>query len=502
MTGNSASNKLMQAFFSPAAALMNRLNVSGKFTLLGLMSLVAIAVVVYSLFASLDQIISFSQRELRGLELVKPFPRVVQALQQHRGLSAEILGGDETMRDSQASMEREVAKALGGMREQQFSGMASGEVLQHIRADWERLSKDGPGWTAAENFAAHTRLIDRIQAFEVVVADEYALTLDPELSTYYLIDTIVNKLPHALEHLGRLRAYGTGILTSKQVTPQQRIELNILIAELDDAVWSLHTNLDKTGRYNPALQGLISAASGDITDSAQQVSGLVVSDILAGRFATHHNDFFGMSTAAIDRSYTQLYKTLLPTAETLIKARITRAENVLHASIGIAFLLFLIVAYFSIGICRAIIVNIRSLARSAHAFADGDLSERVNLDARDELGQVGENFNEMADGLSALLKASRENEARLHDLSVHLEERVKERTTELEFAQRLTESLLRRNEALMMTSMDGIHVMDLNGSLVAANDAFCRMLGYTQADVHRLGVTDWDTQWPLEELQS
>lgn len=47
MTGNSASNKLMQAFFSPAAALMNRLNVSGKFTLLGLMSLVAIAVVVY-----------------------------------------------------------------------------------------------------------------------------------------------------------------------------------------------------------------------------------------------------------------------------------------------------------------------------------------------------------------------------------------------------------------------------------------------------------------------
>jgi len=44
------------------------------------------------------------------------------------------------------------------------------------------------------------------------VADEYALTLDPELSTYYLIDTIVNKLPHMIEHLAQLRAYGTGIL--------------------------------------------------------------------------------------------------------------------------------------------------------------------------------------------------------------------------------------------------------------------------------------------------
>ena len=502
MTGNSASMKLMQAFFSPAVSLMSRLDVTRKFVLLGLMSLAAIAVVMYSLFASLDQVISFSQRELKGLELIKPFPHVMQTLQEHRGLSAEILGGDEAMRGSLASMEQEALKSLNEMREGAFSGMASGEALQHIAADWERLRKEGLNLTAAENFAAHTRLIDRVQAFEVMVADEYALILDPELSTYYLIDTIVNKLPHALEHLGRLRAYGTGILVEKQTTPQQKIELNILIAELDDAIVSLNINLDKTGRYNPALQGLISAASREISDSAQQIASLAVLDILAGHFATRHNDFFGMSTAAIDRSYTQLHEILLPTAETLIKARIARAENALRASTGIAFLLFLMVAYFSIGICRAIIVNIRSLARSAHAFAGGDLHERINLGAHDELGQIGDSFNEMADGLSALLKVSRENEARLHDLSVHLEERVKERTVELEFAQRLTESLLRRNEALMMTSMDGIHVMDLNGGLVAANGAFCRMLGYTQADVPRLGVADWDKQWSLEELQS
>ena len=97
-----------------------------------------------------------------------------------------------------------------------------------------------------------------------------------------------------------------------------------------------------------------------------------------------------------------------------------------------AFLLILAVAYFSIGISRVIIGNIRSLAHSAHAFASGDLRERVDLGARDEFGQVGDSFNEMADGFSALLKASRENEARLQDMSAHLAERVKERTIELE----------------------------------------------------------------------
>ena len=447
MIVNSGTKKLMQAFFSPAVALMSRLDITRKFVLLGLMSLVAVAVVMYSLFVSLEQDITFSQRELKGLGLIKLFPQAVQALQRHRGLSAGLLGGDETVGDSRAGMESEVTNALNEILDT-LSGMTSSEEPQLIKADWERLRKEGLNWTAAENLAAHTRLIDRIQSFEVSVADDYALTLDPELDTYYLIDTIVNKLSHALEHLGQLRAYGTGILASKQVTVQQKIEISILIAGLDDALGLLKTNFDKTGRYNPALHGLISAASRDIADSARQMAGIVKSDILTGRFATLPNDFFGMSTAAINQSYAQLHEALLPTAETLIRKRIERAENILHTTVGIAFLLFLLVAYFSIGINRAIVANIRSIARSAHAFAGGDLSERIDLGTRDELGRVGDSFNEMADGFSALLKVSRDNEARLHDLSVHLEERVEERTRELNVSnEQLQEEINERKQA-------------------------------------------------------
>jgi diguanylate cyclase (GGDEF)-like protein/PAS domain S-box-containing protein len=67
---------------------------------------------------------------------------------------------------------------------------------------------------------------------------------------------------------------------------------------------------------------------------------------------------------------------------------------------------------------------------------------------------------------------------------------------------RETEMLLRRNQALMLTSMDGIHIMDMEGNIVAANDAFCRMLGYSQEEVSRLNVADWDAQWSGEELRA
>src|SRR3990167_1729424 len=54
----------------------------------------------------------------------------------------------------------------------------------------------------------------------------------------------------------------------------------------------------------------------------------------------------------------------------------------------------------------------------------------------------------------------------------------------------------------MLTSMDGIHVMDMQGNILTANDAFCRMLGYTQEEAARLNVADWDAQWPIEEIRA
>lgn len=64
-----------------------------------------------------------------------------------------------------------------------------------------------------------------------------------------------------------------------------------------------------------------------------------------------------------------------------------------------------------------------------------------------------------------------------------------------------TEALLYRNQLLMRNSMDGIYVMDQCGNIVDANDAFCRMLGYTHEEIARLNVADWDARWPPERLR-
>ncbi|MDO8293520.1 MAG: EAL domain-containing protein [Gallionella sp.] len=403
----------MTKIFSPAITLLNRLGYTKKFTLLWLLSMAAIAVVAYSLFVSLERVIQPSLRQLDGLVLIQPISRTVQAIQLHRGISAALLGGNETMRNRRTAKEKEAAAAFDAMEGKLPVGLASGEDFRLIRSNWERLRKTGLHLTVTENFAAHTRLIEQLQLFEVFVADEYLLTLDPELATFYLINTAVNKLPHVLEHLGQIRAYGTGILASKRITEPQKTELKVMVAELDNTLKLLGINLGKAVRYNPTIHKSLTAVSDDIAGSSRQITGLVASDILAGRFATPPGEFLDIATAAIDRSYTQMYEALLPAAETLIQARIARAKNTLYTSTGIALLAFLLVVYLSVSIYYAIVGGIRSIALSARAFADGDLNTRIKLDTRDELSWLGDSFNEMADGFIAMLETHREDEARL-----------------------------------------------------------------------------------------
>ncbi len=67
---------------------------------------------------------------------------------------------------------------------------------------------------------------------------------------------------------------------------------------------------------------------------------------------------------------------------------------------------------------------------------------------------------------------------------------------------RITENLLRRNQSLMLNSMEGIHVMDTGGNVLDVNDTFCKMLGYTREEALRLNVRDWDGKFSAEELRA
>ncbi len=57
-----------------------------------------------------------------------------------------------------------------------------------------------------------------------------------------------------------------------------------------------------------------------------------------------------------------------------------------------------------------------------------------------------------------------------------------------------------RYQTILSVTNDGIHILDMEGRLVEANDAFYFMLGHSREESTLLKVSDWDAKWEGEEL--
>ena len=95
-------------------------------------------------------------------------------------------------------------------------------------------------------------------------------------------------------------------------------------------------------------------------------------------------------------------------------------KTVLGIGVGVA----LVVAALGLIFARTITGPLRQLVKGAQAIGRGDLETRIEVRARDEIGQLAGAFNEMAADLRRSLGALRESEAKYRNLTESLDELI------------------------------------------------------------------------------
>lgn len=393
----------MQAIFRPAIRFINRLRFTQKFALVGLVVLIALAELANNLYWALDNQISATRSELAGAKALGPMLRVIQTLQIHRGTSSAVLSGNEALAARRVALGQELTNAFSQLESALPPSVIAGETLAALKTGWNKLQNEGMSLGIADNFSAHTSLIVLARELMVDSADASALTLDPEIDSYYLIDTVLNRMPSILEVLGQLRAKATSPLSRRDIYDQEKTELTALLTQLSAELVALKSNETRMTRFNSQSKDQLGTVISDMGMASEKIKSIVIEELMLGRFEVSSKDYFDMTTSAIDRGYDQVLNVMLPSLDNLLQRRKERLEQKLLASIGSAIAMVLLIGYFSIAAYVAMVGSIKTLSSTAHTLATGDLRSKIDLGTRDELREVGESFNDMTESIRTLL---------------------------------------------------------------------------------------------------
>lgn len=101
-----------------------------------------------------------------------------------------------------------------------------------------------------------------------------------------------------------------------------------------------------------------------------------------------------------------------------------RTAETFATGAGLTLGIILLGVIVSLFIVRYVLAPIQAMADAAAGIADGDLTRRVAVRSRDEIGVLADAFNRMGESLGQMTEEQRQ-------LNIHLEEKVIERTEEL-----------------------------------------------------------------------
>ncbi|HET6719450.1 MAG TPA: methyl-accepting chemotaxis protein, partial [Rhodocyclaceae bacterium] len=361
-----------------------------------------------------------TRREIDGVRAIVPILHLVSDLQQHRGLSNGVINGNQTLEARRAQKALDVAESIKRAGEVLPEAMQRNSHWVDSFMNWEVLRKDGLELTAGNNFAEHSRIVHAMLNLVGEVADYYGATLDPELASYYLLNTYIERMPAALENLAQLRGKGTGYLSRKQIVDQQKAEFGTLLGSLDISLQGVRDNLDKVYRQAPELAGQLKGPVDEFLKGSAAVRAVAAGDIMFAVFGTPAKDYFDQSTVVIDQGYRLLNETLLKVVEARLQTRAERLRRQMLIDSLIIAGLFLLLVYLGAGAYLSISQGVRSIEAASQKMADGDLSVRLQLASRDEMRAIDLSFNALADAFSQLIGQVKHGAAQVLGASAQL----------------------------------------------------------------------------------
>lgn len=335
----------------------------------GLVCLALVAAPLTMYMVQSSRALRSARLKYNGVVPSKVLLRMVQLQQQHRGLSAGVLGGNTMMEAQRAAKQAETDKAV-----EAFDAVVTSDIHDPKLAaawcqaldTWRRLAYgvSSRSISGEDSFAAHTALIsDNLKLLDLML-DHFGLSYDPTGHDYHLTMALLVHMPTLTEFFGQARARGMLLLAQKHVTLAGRTALIGLISNVERQHEYMERELDKAMALNPQMKTNLSHIAQGSMILAQRAAYVARTQIVEAEILSYSPiDYFAIFTQAIDGQFALLDQAMVD-LEGALQARIAVLRSGQDITIGFTALVILVAVWLGTMIVRAIKQDIAALQQS------------------------------------------------------------------------------------------------------------------------------------------
>jgi methyl-accepting chemotaxis protein len=394
------------SLFRPVVTFLKKITFPKKFAII---SLILITPVVYMSVSSLtEQYQKVEQMELArtGLKYLAALRPLAEHIAQTRGMTNAYLNGNSAIEpkiiEKRQTVDTEF-KVLFEIDENTTALFNTGSTVDSLYQQWSELKENAFKTAAPDVFSNYTDLINQILSLKLRITEVSGLILSDELDTYYMVNTLVSRIPFIAETLGKTRGLGAGIAASKSINTSKALKLSVFVGNINNANKAMLHDFDIIFENNTELKTKLDQQANNANKATQNFLALTRKELLEAKsISINSNDYFKAGTEVISMNL-KLYDIVMPALDELLLTRIGQAKLNAVKNIMSMLLILLATAYIYCGFYHSIMQTINGMVASINKIADGDLTTRFQEDTEDELNLIQKSMNHMIEKIQNIV---------------------------------------------------------------------------------------------------
>ncbi|MGD2118008.1 MAG: methyl-accepting chemotaxis protein [Chromatiales bacterium] len=393
-------------FLNPATSLLGQLRFPFKFALIFLLTLLPAIAFVVNMTSTLGDGKNLITRQQQGIEYMQSVMPLLKYIPQHRGLSQGFLKGKTELRGKLEELQQKIDQGLLALEEKDrelTTVWHQPSFIDGTADTWQHIKQQAFVYEPPTSFAEHTALIKQLMQILEDVADDTGLMKADDNAVYLITRMAVQGVPPLTENMGQARGRGTGVVAAGQFTPALFTAVSTNATHIEASKNRIATLWEKLQAENTDLdEQLNDAVKQAMTSIASFQQTLSDKLLKADKIDMQPTEYFGIGTKAINDTYAMQDACLEIMDAYLSDYRQTLNQQMLVKML-LVILLPLLAAYMFAGLYHGINRNINQIKHTAHSLANGDLSQTLTINTKDELAELAGAVNNIATGLRDLL---------------------------------------------------------------------------------------------------